>query len=188
PARGQRAAARPAAPAVGGLRQHAPGHRPGRPPPGGQHVVDLLERPDRRRPAEAGRVGGPWAGSDRRPTSCANPVGHPAVTPRPPHGPLTAHGRSGLAGPGDNPATRPPPPAGALCGRALGTPEPDSVAGSMPGAPSVRGVGPASTAWWVALPRSSCFQVRNHWVYPSSHVPATGLPVTVIGSPGLARS
>ena len=61
------AAARAAAPAEGGVRQHAPGHRPGRPPPGGQHVVDLLERPDRRRPAEARRVGRPWPGSDGHP-------------------------------------------------------------------------------------------------------------------------
>ena len=28
----------------GGVRQHAAGHRPGRPPSGGQHLVDLLER------------------------------------------------------------------------------------------------------------------------------------------------
>src|SRR5262249_16189961 len=165
-----------------------PGPRRGRPRAGGQHGVDLLERPDRRRPAEAGRVGGPWPGSDRHPTSCANPGGRPPGTPRWPQGPLTSSGRLGPYWPGGNASTRLPQPARELCGLDPCSLEPDAVAGSMPGSTSVLPVGPASTAWWVALPRSSCFQVRNHWVYPSSHVPATGLPVTVIGSPGLARS
>src|SRR5689334_6629918 len=59
---------------------------------------------------------------------------------------------------------------------------------SVSGLMNVLPVGPTSTASWVALPRSSWFQVRNHSVYPSSHLPATGLPVIVIGSPGLDRS
>ena len=90
PARRQRAAAHPAAPAVGGIRRHAPGHRPGRQPPGGQHLVDLLERPGRRGRAAPRRVGrpGPGNGSDPAraaragPPGSASPGGRPPVTPR----------------------------------------------------------------------------------------------------------
>src|SRR5207248_3205446 len=81
----------------------------------------------------------------------------------------------------------PRPAAWAARGLETGSGESDA-AGSVSGLMNVLPVGPASTASWVALPRSSCFQVRNHSVYPSSQVPATGLPVTVIGSPGSDRS
>ena len=47
--------------------------------------------------------------------------------------------------------------------------------------------GPACTAMPSALPLSSCFQVRNQTVNPSSQCPAAGLPVIVTGSPGVAR-
>ena len=76
PARRQRAAARTAEPAVGGVRQHAPGHRPGRPPAGSQHLVDLLERPGRWRRAAPRRVGRPGAGSGGDPARArAGPPG-----------------------------------------------------------------------------------------------------------------
>src|SRR5204862_7019026 len=121
PARRQRAAARPAAPAVGGVGEHAPGHRPGRPPPGGQHLVDLLERPGRRcraPPRRLGRArlgnGGDSAGPGERPPG--TPRG-PARLPIPPslawpasrQAPSRALARGSTVPPGGTPDGPEPP-------------------------------------------------------------------------------
>ena len=58
-------------------------------------------------------------------------------------------------------------------------------AGSDDGETNVLPCGPACTASPVALPFRYCVQDRNHWVQPSSHLPAAVLAVTVIGSPGM---
>jgi hypothetical protein len=60
-------------------------------------------------------------------------------------------------------------------------------AGSEDGLTKLLPCGPAMTAMWVALPARYCDQDRNHWVQPSSHLPAFGLLVIVIGSPGMVR-
>src|SRR5215469_17770560 len=62
--------------------------------------------------------------------------------------------------------------------------DPVSV-GSDDGLMNVLPPGPASTARWVALPPRYWFQSRNHSVQPSSQLPALGLLVIVIGSPGM---
>ena len=48
--------------------------------------------------------------------------------------------------------------------------------------------GPVTTAWLSALPLTSFFHDRNQIVHPSPHVPATGLPTTLTGSPRTAWS
>ena len=42
--------------------------------------------------------------------------------------------------------------------------EVDVVAGNVSGLTKVLPVGPTCTASCVALPRSNCYQVKNHWV------------------------
>ena len=59
--------------------------------------------------------------------------------------------------------------------------------GSDEGLTNVLPPGPASTAWFSALPRRYCGQLRNHSVQPLPQVPACGLPTMVMGSPGTAR-
>src|ERR1700737_404811 len=61
-----------------------------------------------------------------------------------------------------------------------------AAAGSVAGFTKELPDGPVCTASCSALPATSWFQVRNHTVHPSSHFPATGLPLIVTGSPGTA--
>ncbi len=92
-----------------------------------------------------------------------------------------------LPGPqADGPArpARPARPQAELCGRGACSGARACTGASVSGATNELPSGPATTAWCSALPFSSCFQDRNHSVQPLSQVPATGLLVTVTGSPG----
>src|SRR5690242_19520117 len=60
-------------------------------------------------------------------------------------------------------------------------------AGRVDGSTRVLPFGPAWTAIWVALPARYWDQDQNHWVHPSSHLPAFGLATIVIGLPGTDR-